>query len=59
MTDKIFITSDGEELNLETTVVRLMRSATALEAIVKEQDILINVITDRLNVLESTVLDNI
>lgn len=59
MTDKIFITSDGEELNLETTVVRLMRSATALESIVKEQDILINVITDRLNVLESTVLDNI
>ena len=57
MTQKIFVTAEGEELTLEDTLIRAMRSVTALNAIVKEQDILLDKLADRLNVLENTVLD--
>ena len=54
MATKIFVTAQGEELTLEDTLIRAMRGVTALEAIVKEQDVLINALADRLNELENT-----
>ena len=57
MAQKIFVTAEGEELTLEDTLIRAMRSVTALNAIVKEQDVLLDKLADRLNVLENTVLE--
>ena len=42
MATKIFVTAEGEELTLEDTLIRSMRSITALEKIIKEQDIQFN-----------------
>jgi hypothetical protein len=59
MTNKLFVTAQGEELTLEDAVVRAMRGVTACEAIIKEQDILIEKLADRVNMLEATLLKNI
>ena len=59
MTNRIFVTKEGEELDLETCVQRLMRTASALEALVKEQDILVERLADRVNCLENTILDTL
>lgn len=56
MGTKIFVTAQGEELTLEDTLIRAMRGVTALEAIVKEQDMLINALADRVNEMERTFL---
>ena len=56
MATKIFVTAQGEELTLEDTLIRAMRGVTALEAIVKEQDMLINALADRVNEMERTFL---
>ena len=56
MTQKIFVTAQGEELTLEDTLIRAMRGVTALESIVKEQDMLINALADRLNEIENTYI---
>ena len=55
MATKIFVTAEGEELTLEDTLIRSMRSVTAFEAIIKEQDIQINTLFDRVIALEAVV----
>ena len=55
MGTKIFVTAEGEELTLEDTLIRSMRSITALEKIIKEQDIQFNTLFDRVIALESVV----
>tara|TARA_R110002012_G_scaffold81786_1_gene206907 strand:+ start:4050 stop:4232 length:183 start_codon:yes stop_codon:yes gene_type:complete len=55
MATKIFVTAEGEELTLEDTLIRSMRGITALEAIIKEQDIQINTLFDRIIALEAVV----
>jgi hypothetical protein len=55
MATKIFVTAEGEELTLEDTLIRSMRSVTAFEAIIKEQDIQINTLFDRIIALEAVV----
>ena len=55
MGTKIFVTAEGEELTLEDTLIRSMRSITAFEAIIKEQDIQINNLFDRVIALEAIV----
>ncbi len=55
MTTKIFVTAEGEELTLEETLIRSMRSITALEKIIKEQDIQFNTLFDRVIALEAVV----
>ncbi len=59
MTKPIFVTSEGEELELEVCIQRMMRATTAFEAIIKEQDILIDRLADRVNTLENTILDRL
>lgn len=55
MATKIFVTAEGEELTLEDTLIRSMRGITALESIIKEQDIQINTLFDRIIALEAVV----
>ena len=55
MGTKIFVTAEGEELTLEDTLIRSMRSITALEKIIKEQDIQFNTLFDRVIALEAVV----
>ena len=55
MATKIFVTAEGEELTLEDTLIRSMRSITALERIIKEQDIQFNTLFDRVIALEAVV----
>ena len=55
MGTKIFVTAEGEELTLEYTLIRSMRSITALEKIIKEQDIQFNTLFDRVIALEAVV----
>ena len=55
MGTRIFVTAEGEELTLEDTLIRSMRSITALEKIIKEQDIQFNTLFDRVIALEAVV----
>ena len=55
MGTKIFVTAEGEELTLEDTLIRSMRSITALEKIIKEQDIQFNTLFDRVIALDAVV----
>lgn len=55
MGTKIFVTAEGEELTLEDTLIRSMRSITALEKIIKEQDIQFNTLFDRVIALEAVI----
>ena len=55
MTTKIFVTAEGEELTIEDALIRSMRAVTAMEAIIKEQDTMMNALYDRVNLLEKTI----
>jgi len=57
MTSKIFVTAEGEELTIEDALIRSMRAVTAMEAIIKEQDTMMNALYDRVNLLEKTITE--
>jgi len=57
MTTKIFVTAEGEELTIEDALIRSMRAVTAMEAIIKEQDTMMNALYDRVNLLEKTITE--